>query len=281
MKQGLLYSQIGYDIGDPMKAYFRSNEEEALKDSYFEVVFLDTGDVKRGKPQLWGEKWKSYWWILDFKEIDRTCEIIIKLYSDGEEIERSTPIKIDYNMIWDSTIKMVAIDAFEEREKRARNGNGWKDCGSEFREVCSIAPSITSLCDLLNRCPADFTKEEQERIKKQIIAGAEYLCKCMEAAEHFGLPKGAIVHDVPNYIVNIPGDSGESVIALGKAAGVLFETYPEYSAKYLKWAKLGYEEIINEMKNYSEDGLYREYLWNSKDAQIHDEFMSKDLFLFM
>ena len=281
MKQGLLYSQIGYDIGDPMKAYFRSDTQDALKDAYFEVTFLDTGDVKKGIPAFWGQKWKSYWWILDFAGIDRTCEFIIKLYSDGKEIERSTPIKADYNMIWDTTIKTVAIDAFEERERRARNSGGWKDCGSEFREVCSISPSVTSLCDLLNRCPADFTRKEQERLRKQIMAGADYLCTCMEAAEHFGLPKGAIVHDVPNYIVNIPGDSGESVIALAKAAGVLFEVYPEQSAKYLKWAKLGYEYILHEMKTYSEDGLNREYLGIPEDAVIPNEFMTKDLFLFM
>ena len=175
MKQGLLYSQIGYDIGDPMKAYFRSDAQDTLKDAYFEVTFLDTGDVKRGIPAFWGQKWKSYWWILDFAGIDRTCEFIIKLYSDGKEIERSTPIKADYNMIWDTTIKTVAIDAFEERERRARNNGGWKDCGSEFREVCSISPSVTSLCDLLNRCPADFTRKEQERLRKQIMAGADYL----------------------------------------------------------------------------------------------------------
>lgn len=43
MKQGLLYSQIGYDIGDPMKAYFRSTEEEALKDSYWWIVAPNSG----------------------------------------------------------------------------------------------------------------------------------------------------------------------------------------------------------------------------------------------
>lgn len=62
MKKGLLYSQIGYDIGDPMKAYFRSDAPDALKeDSYFEIIFSDNGDVKRYTPKFWGEKWKSYW----------------------------------------------------------------------------------------------------------------------------------------------------------------------------------------------------------------------------
>lgn len=281
MKQGLLYSQIGYDIGDPMKAYFRAEAEDVLEDAYFEIIYLDTGEVQSAKPECFGEKWKNWWWVLDFSGIGRPCEIIIKLYSRQAEIEHSDPITIGYNLIWDRTIKEVAINAFEERHKCARNGMGWKDCGSEFREICSIAPSVVALCDLINKCPAEFSENEQERIRKQIIVGADYIQKCMEAAECFGMPKGAIVHDIPNYIVNVPGDTAQAVIALAKASVILVERYPQCSAEYLKLAIAGYEYILCGLKPYGEDGLNRELLDIPKGAELPDEFMTKDLFLFL
>ena len=104
MKQGLLYSQIGYDIGDPMKACFCADTENALRDAYFEVVYLDTGEKKSAKPECFGEKWKRWWWELDFSGIKRPCEIIIKLYSGGDEIEHSDPVPVGYNLVWDRTI---------------------------------------------------------------------------------------------------------------------------------------------------------------------------------
>lgn len=281
MKQGLLYSQIGYDIGDPMKACFCAETENALKDAYFEVVFLDTGEVKSAKVECFGEKWKRWWWQLDFSGIRRPCEIIIKLYSEGSEIEHSEPVPVGYNLIWDRTIKDVAINAFEERQKRARNGNGWKDCGSEFREICSIAPSVSALCDLLNKCPAEFSVEDQERIRRQIIAGADYIMKCMEAAECFGMPKGAIVHDIPNFIVNLPGDTAQAVIALSKASVMLVEKYPQKSAGYLEAARAGYEYILHGLRPYGEEGLNRELLDIPAGTALPGEFMTKDLFLFL
>lgn len=281
MKQGLLYSQIGYDIGDPMKACFCADTENALRDAYFEVVYLDTGEKKSAKPECFGEKWKRWWWELDFSGIKRPCEIIIKLYSGGDEIEHSDPIPVGYNLVWDRTIKEVAISAFEERQKRARNGIGWKDCGSEFREICSIAPSVSALCDLLNKCPAEFSGQEQERIRRQIIAGAEYIMKCMEAAECFGMPRGAIVHDIPNFIVNLPGDTAQAVIALAKASVLLVENDSSKSSVYLEAAKAGYEHILHGLQPYGEEGLNRELLDIPAGTALPGEFMTKDLFLFL
>lgn len=59
MKQGLLYSQIGYDIGDPMKAYFRAETKDALKEAYFEVICLDNGEARSAKPECFGENGRA------------------------------------------------------------------------------------------------------------------------------------------------------------------------------------------------------------------------------
>lgn len=283
MRQGLLYSQIGYDIGDPMKAYFRSDRKEALgENAYFTVVNQANEETFSHKPSFFGEKWNTYWWVLDFSGIQEPCTIKIHLFDDSNvEIKTSSPIQIDFNLIWNKTIKSVALDALEERAKRARNQIGWKDCGSDFREVSSVTPPIIALCDLLNKAFEEFTLEEQERIQKQIMVGCDYLCGLMDVAERFGLPKGSIVHDVPNFMITIPGDLGNSVVALTKAATNLSELYPEKAGLYLSHAKATYDYILNELEPIGYVGINYEAHGMEDGQELPNEFMTRDLLLFM
>ncbi len=281
LREGILYSQVGYDIGDAMKAYYRVDGNFGYKAIDFEVADEKGKILSSGDGICFGEKWGSQWWIYDFSTISSPCQITITAKSKNKIIDKSLPIDVGYNIIWDKAIKIVAIDAFEERSKRARNGNGWKDCGSDFREVCSITPPILALCDLILQTSEEFSISDQVRIREQIVVGCDYLSSCMDIARLIGKKDGAIVHDIPRFTMTIPSDMGMSVTALARASMQLYELYPDKASVYLKNAIAGYEYILHELTPYGDEQVNRPLLGMKDSDPLPNEYMTRDLLLFM
>jgi hypothetical protein len=281
MRKGLLYSCVGYDIGDAMIAYYRTEGDAEKQQDISFAVRCGDAVIKTGEAHDWGMKWGSDWKIIDISGISEPCTVVIEVRADGAVLEESRPIEIGYNLVWDKTIDAVAMDALEERHRRARNGGGWKDCGSDFREVCSITPMIPALCDLLNKNTDDLTVTERGRIITQIMVGTDHLCRYMEAAEAYGLPSGSVVHDLPNHILCIPGEVGSTAVALAAASVTLYELYPEKAEYYLKLAKQAYEYILHGLKPYGAEGFNHQMHDIPEGTAIPEEFMTRDLLMFM
>lgn len=278
---GLLYSQIGYDLGDPMRALIRSTLGDYVqKGSTFQVLDINTSDtVCSGEIKYWGEAWKSHWWEADYSGINKAGEYILQIKFAGQVIMASEPFKVGQNLLWNETIKAVAIEQMEERAKRTRNGNGWKDCGSAWREVNSHATMVIGLCDLLEKGHEWLQREEIDRLVPQIKRGCDYIAICQDKAERLGYPKGAIIHEVPGFIHIVPGDIAQSTVAFAKTSRLLVDIDPDKSDEYLQRAANAFGYLMNEASPADPEGFSHSNHGAPQDFNVPREWMTRDLMM--
>lgn len=276
---GLLYSQIGYDLKDPMRALIRSTNPDYIpQGTQFELLDAATDEVVyKGEVKLWGEKWKITWWEMDFSSLNREGEYRIVVSYDGKVICEGGSFKAGSFVLWNETVRTVALEQFEERTRRARNGIGWKDCGSEWREVNSHASSIIGLTDLLSLGYEYLSAEEVDRLQKQIIHGCDYLGICQDKAQKIGFPEGALIHEIPNHMVVIPGDVAQSVVAFTRASRLLADVCPDKSDEYLTRAVKAYEYMLNKAHPYGPEGFSHMNHGAPADFNVPNEWMTRDL----
>ncbi|TFH05557.1 MAG: hypothetical protein E4H09_01805, partial [Spirochaetales bacterium] len=284
---GFLYSQIGYDMGDPMRALIRSTKAGSIgQGATFEANRLEDGEI--GKPTLtgpvryWGEVWHSHWWEIDFSGIAQagTYEITV---SDpaGERLYRSDPIPVDTEILWNATVEAVAIEQFEHRAEVARNRIGWKDCGAEWRECNSHASAIIGLNQVLSVGFQWLTADLVERLTNQIIHGCDYLGILQDTGQRIGAPDGAFVHEIPNHLVVIPGDTAQSVVALAHAGRLLADTHPEKGREYVVRAGRGMNYLLLHARPSGGQGFSTLNHGAPEDFVVPPEFMTRDLAMMM
>jgi len=247
---GLLYSQIGYDLRAPMRALWRNTTRGALSENVtFSLKRTGNGEtILTGPVTYWGQCWHSHWWVADFSAVTQRGEYILAIEADHQPSIVSQPIKVAENLLWEETIRTVAIDQFDARARLARYGKGWKDCGSDWREVSSHAAALIGLLDLLNIGYEWLGQPDALRLALQIIHGCDFIVSCQERARALGWPEGAIVHEIPNYPVLIPQDQGQSVVALARAARYIYELDPARSLDYLNRAAHAYEFLTRQCR---------------------------------
>jgi hypothetical protein len=290
---GLLVSQIGYDLRTPMRALWRG----ALPaDATFRLQ-TESGETLLEKPlTFWGNCWDSDWWIADFSDLTTAGTFTLTLEASGAPPVTCHPFKVGEYHLWQSTIKTVAIEQFERRAELARFGNGWKDCGSDFREVGSHTGALIGLLDLLNIGLEWLGREAGLRLAKQIIHGCDYLVLCQQRAADLGWDAGAVVHEIPNHLTLIPQDIGQFVVALAKAARHIYELDPARSMDYLQRAAIAYEFLTRKCQpstlphfaaklhgappDYSPPGLSDHYAERTPEAEV-EAFMTGDLLMML
>lgn len=244
--QGLLVSQIGYELDEHKRAIFRHTSPDGLDDGTpFVIREQDSGDVVfSGQAGYWGETWGSHWWILNFTKLRQEGDFVLFMEGiDGRQWEEE--LRIGSHILWNESIEKVALTQFEQRAALARNGIGWKDCGADWREVNSHAASIIGLTDLMSIGYEWMGREGSERLMEQIMQGCDYLCLCQQRAADLGLPDGALVHELPNHAVVIPQDQGQAVVALAKASRLVYEIDRQRGICYLQAAVDAYEYLVN------------------------------------
>ena len=281
---GLLHSQIGYDIKDPMRALVRSSKEDFLSEKdMFEVFDATSGKtIMEGTPKLWGELWGIYWWEIDFSGIETPGIYEIKVKSGNKMIVKSDSFKVGYNILWEETIHDVAIEQFEVRASQARYNKGWRDCGgASVREVSSHAPAIIGMCDLLTIGFLWMKSDDVRRLADQIVQGCDYLASCQDNAARLGLPEGSLVHEIPHHNSIIPADVMQSVVALAYASRILFEIYPEKSDEYLNRAQSAYDYVIEKARPFGSAGFSFSNHGAAEDFKVPDEWMTRDLLMMM
>jgi hypothetical protein len=278
---GFLYSQIGYDRKDPKRALVRSKDKSYLSEKAEFYVYDSEGtQVFNETMKYWGEKWHLHWWEADFSSLEKG-EYILQVIDKEKILYKSEVVTVDENRLWDETVVTVALDQFEARAALARNGRGWKDCGSILREANSHATSIIGLCDLLALSVEWLSRENQTRLKKQIVHGCDYLALCQDRAEDLGLERGSMVHEIPSNNTVIPGNIAQTVVALSRASSLLFEDYREKSADYLSRAESAYDFLINRLKPYGKVGFSASNHGAPKNFIPPAEFMTRDLLMML
>lgn len=279
--KGLLYSCIGYDTNDIKKIMIRNTDNDYDDQLCLEIVSCKNGVVILKVPFVyWGEKWKSNWWIADFTEINIVGEYwaIAKLHNI--ELFRSDRIEIGSHILYNKSFEKVALEQFEQRAKLARNSFGWKDCGGDFREANSHASAIIGLSDYYSMDFESMTKDQTQRMLKQICIGCDYLVLLQDKATQIGFPLGAVIHDIPKYMEIVLGDVAQFVVAMAKASKIITEYDFSKSGKYLECA-------VNAMNYLLESPPIRQDRFNhwnhgaDENYQPPNEIMTRDLLMML
>jgi hypothetical protein len=286
---GFLTSQIGYDLGDPKRALIRSYRPDYLPTgATFELYHADADDtateaVLGGEVRAWGPVWKAHWWEVDFSEVEEAGTYVIVVRAPGDDdkagavVLRSERVAIGDNLLWQATVEPIALDQMEARARIARNGIGWQDCGAEWREANSHASALIGLCEVLSVGYQWLTDTQLDRLRKQIIHGGDYLAILQDAAERVGAPVGAVVHEIPNHMILIPGDTAQFVVALAYAGRLLADTHPEKSTDYVSRAVMAMDYLILEAEPYRGGNFSATNHGAPADFLPPDEFMTRDL----
>jgi hypothetical protein len=114
VSSGLLYSQIGYDCHDPKRALIRSTAA-SFPGEGITFNLKKTGSsliCHRGKVSYWGEKWNSFWWVLDFSDLDEPGEYELIVKRKKENLFEGQILSIGDSLLWNKTIDSVALDQF-------------------------------------------------------------------------------------------------------------------------------------------------------------------------
>jgi hypothetical protein len=279
---GLLYSQIGYDLGDPMRAVVRSSDPRHLTEqARFELRDAQTGQIILAGPVTrWGEKWGSSWWIADFSEVQQAGEYNLHILVEDLEIFMGGPIRVGPNLLWTESIVKVALDQLEERAQQARYGNGWLDCGIDWREANSHATMLIGLCDLLNIGHLWLSPEDKQRATAQIIHGCDYLSLLQDQATRLGHPAGALVHELPNHNFLIPGDQAQAAAAWAHAARLIAELHPEKSMEYLRRAEAAFIYVNRQARPFGPNGFLASN-HGAPEGYIPADWMTRDLLMML
>jgi hypothetical protein len=277
---GLLFSQIGYDLGLPMRAMIRATDRNHVAESaQFMLVAADGSIVLTGVPTYWGHIWGDHWWLCDFSALSTQGHFHLRITADGAPLYPDALISVGRHLLFDTTAAVVGIDQFEERQRRARNGNGWKDCGHFWREANSHASTLIGMCDLLGYGFEWLVGDQHARLVAQIVTGCEYLAQLQDYAASVGHPDGAIAHELPNFPMLIPGDQAQCAVALIRASRLIFELHPERAADYLRRGEKAYLYLTRTMRPIGQTGFSASNHGAPAGYQVPDEFTTRDLMM--
>ena len=192
----IMSSQIGYDLGDPMRAILRADQSDVMPpDATFAVTDAEGATVLEGPLRHWGEKWQCHWWIADFSSLKHAGTYTLRIKDSSGTTIASDPIQVGARQLWSKCYRTIAFDYLETRAQQARTGKGWRDCGSDLQEFSSHAVAVDGLCDVLVSGLPDIAAIERDALLEQILVGCEYLVHLQDKAKSLGLGDGTVVHE--------------------------------------------------------------------------------------
>lgn len=277
---GLLFSQIGYELGFPVRVIIRLPKKELLPGDA-RCVLTNQEGMKEHKADCiyWGEIWGGHWWVTDFGNITKPGEWNIHLVLGGKTVISDKSLKVSRNLLWDATVELVAADMLERRLHFTKVGAGWQDAGTLWVESPAQSAMVISLCELLERKGEKLEPSLKERIEKQITVGCDYLVMTQKKAKELGFPDGSFSHDLLGHEKDVlPNDAVKAVIALTKVSGLLPGKYKDKAGDYKTAATKGYSWLISSAKPVGDLGLSRFQRAIPEGTPIpEDEWQTRDL----
>lgn len=236
-QNGILSSQLGYELGYPVRIMFRSNQCDFLSDeANFDVVNMDNKSVLSGQMEKWGKKWEAYWWIADLSRLKQAGRYRVKIETRDHDILTSDTIEIASNVLWNKCFRTIAFDFLKSRAEQARTGKGWKDCGSDLQEFSSHMVAVDGLCDILITNRSLLTQNEKADIIKQILIGSEYLAHLQDKADSLGFGVGPVIHEDRDTDV-VTGNVLKAAMIFAKVSQIIKLEDARVSSDYLNRAK--------------------------------------------
>jgi len=279
---GLLFSQIGYELGFPVRVVVRLPKKELLQgkttcklipvseNRTYETVF-------NYQSQIWG----SHWWVADFRNIDEGGEWDIEVLNENECVFTDRGLKVGKKILWNETIEYASVDMLERRVHFTGVGAGWQDAGSLWVESPAQSAMIIALAEMLELKKDIFDNQFQERFYTQIVVGCDYLVMTQNKAEELGFPKGTMSHDLKGHEKDIlPHDAMKAVVALAKAVQLLPEKYAAKKEKFAITSKKAFQWLTSTAKPMGDYGYVKMQRGLPADAVIpKDEWLTRDLLM--
>lgn len=232
--EGLLFSQIGYDTGLPVKVIIRGGKDAIGEDDEWSLSDSEFEDLP-AELAYWGEKWGSHWWLVDCGSYDEPASLLF-------EHERYAPtvLEVGPSVLFDETWRACSYDQAERRAKLAMNKIGWQDCGASWSEANSHAAYVLGLVDLLVLSRGTMSDEEAARVQAQVEVGCDYLLALQSRAKELHGLDGAVVHQLGKFEeLVLPQDVSKAAYALARGARVAspdkVPVYLEAARKALAW----------------------------------------------
>lgn len=238
----ILSSQVGYDLGDPMRAVIRADRPDAIPKKP-ECVVLDSDGrgVLKAAVEYWGPKWDAYWWIVDFSGLKVPGRYTLRIRGDDETLT-SDVVEVGGRVLWDKCYRIMAHDYLKTRSGQARTGMGWKDCGSDLQEFSSHAVCVDGICDVLETVTSRIATDEQAFLKDQLIRGCQYMAHLQDKAKSLGLGDGAVIHEDRDRDV-VTGNVAKAALVFARVSRLIAEHDPAQSDEYLERAKRAFTWI--------------------------------------
>ena len=277
---GLLFSQIGYLPGHPVRIIIRLPRKELLADqATCKLVTVTGGSGFTTSCTYWGEIWKSHWWIAEWNDLNEKGEWDVEVHSGGVCVFRDAGLKISENILWSSTVELAAADMLERRVHFTKVGAGWQDAGTLWVESPAQSAMVIALSELTEKSTARIEEPLRQRIYKQMITGCDYLVMTQKKAHELGFPEGSLSHDLLGHEKDVlPNDAVKAVIALTRTARLLPANYTAKKETYLAAAKQAFKWLTTTAKPVGDLGLSRFQRGLSENAVLPDfDWQTRDL----
>lgn len=237
----VMSSQVGYDLGDPMRVLVRGEQaDEIPAEARFIVVDSEDNPVLDGRMTSAGEKWGSHWWVGDFSRIANAGTYRLRIAAGTQPLATSDPIEVGTRLLWKRVFPVIGHDYLKTRAEQARTGKGWKDCGSDLQEFSSHAVAVDSICDVLEINGRDLTEDDQKFLLDQLIQGGDYMAHLQDKAEKLGFGRGSVIHEDRDTDI-VTGNIAQAAAMFARLSRLLASHTPAKSEEYLERALLAFE----------------------------------------
>lgn len=278
---GLLFSQIGYEPGMPVRVILRlpgSPGSPGLKEGTTCRLIGDAGSHQTSV-EYWGECWDSRWWIATFSGTLAEGKYAVQVEHEGARVMADEGLVIRRNILWDSTMEYASVDMLERRAHFTKVGAGWQDAGTLWVESCAQSAMIIGLEDLLEKASGRLSAAMIERVEKQITVGCDYLVMTQKKAHELGYPEGALTHDLHGHEHDIlPNDANKAVVALMRASRLLSDRYAGQREIYRESGEKAFQWLIHTAKPMGRYGFQPFQRGLPPDTPVpEDEWVTRDL----
>jgi hypothetical protein len=276
---GLLFSQIGYELGWPVRVVIRLPKKELVIKPVCKLTATNTEKNYQTEFNYHSEIWGSHWWVADFREINEEGVWNVLVTDGSETIFGAENLKVGKDILWKSTVELCAADMLERRVHFTKVGAGWQDAGTLWVESPAQSAMVISLCELIENKAAAISDDLKKRIFKQITVGCDYFVMLEKKAKELGYPEGAQSHDLHGHEKDIlPNDAMKTVVALLKAVKLLPQEFNDKIQQYKATAKRAFQWLSTTAKPMGDYGFVRMQRGLSADAVIpEDEWLTRDL----
>ncbi len=279
---GLLFSQIGYELGFPVRIVVRLPKKGLLQGkTTCKLIPVSGGKTYETEFAYHSDIWRSHWWVADFRNIDEAGEWDVEVWNGNACVFADNGLNVGKNMLWNETIEYASVDMLERRVHFTGVGAGWQDAGTLWVESPAQSAMVIALEELLELKKDSFDVPFQERIFTQIAVGCDYLVMTQAKAEELGFPKGSMSHDIKGHEKDIlPHDAMKAVVALAKAVQMLPEKFAGKKQKYAEAAKKAFQWLVTSAKPMGEYGYVKMQRGLPENAVIpKDEWLTRDLLM--